>query len=84
MTTSLETIVKQLKAEHSTILEGSDATGYIELDEDQYEETIAYWAKNIFAEQATKAQTAAKKEAAEAKLGALGLTADDLKALGLA
>jgi hypothetical protein len=29
------------------------------------------------------AETAAKKAAAEAKLAALGLTADDLKALGL-
>ncbi len=33
--------------------------------------------------EADKAQAAAKKEAAEAKLAALGLTADDLKALGL-
>ena len=33
--------------------------------------------------EADKADAVAKKEAAQAKLGALGLTADDLKALGL-
>lgn len=41
---------------------------------------IAYQAKV----EADKAEVAAKKAAAEAKLAALGLTADDLKALGLA
>lgn len=40
---------------------------------------IAYQAKI----EADKAEAAAKKEAAEAKLAALGLDADDLKALGL-
>ena len=35
------------------------------------------------ARRAQEAQTAAKKAAAEAKLAALGLTTDDLKALGL-
>lgn len=35
------------------------------------------------AEAEAKAEAAAKKAAAEAKLAALGLTADDLKALGL-
>ena len=40
---------------------------------------IAYQAKV----EADKAETEAKKEAAEAKLAALGLTSDDLKALGL-
>ncbi|MEK9826578.1 MAG: hypothetical protein VW395_09945 [Methylotenera sp.] len=41
-------------------------------------------AQNFFSEQAqAEAEAAAKKTAAEAKLAALGLTADDLKALGL-
>lgn len=84
MITTLETIIKQLKIENPTILDGNDATGYTKLDEKQYEEKIVYWAKNIFAEQETKAQAAAKKAAAEAKLAALGLDADDLRALGLA
>jgi hypothetical protein len=35
------------------------------------------------AEATAKAEEAAKKAAAEAKLAALGLTSDDLKALGL-
>ena len=83
MITTLETIVEQLKTKHPTILDGNDATGYSQLDENQYEEKIAYWAQNILAEQEAKAQAAAKKAAAEAKLAALGLTADDLRALGL-
>lgn len=41
---------------------------------------VAYQAKL----KTDKQQAAAKKAAAEAKLAALGLTADDLKALGLA
>ena len=40
---------------------------------------VAYQAKI----QADKTEAAAKKSAAEAKLAALGLNADDLKALGL-
>lgn len=40
---------------------------------------VAYQAKV----EADKEEAAAKKAAAEAKLAALGLTADDLKALGL-
>ena len=40
---------------------------------------VAYQAKI----EADKAEAAAKKAAAEAKLAALGLTSDDLKALGL-
>ena len=83
MITTLETVIKQLKIENPTILDGNDATGYSQLDENQYEEKIAYWAQNILAEQEAKAQAAAKKAAAEAKLAALGLTTDDLKALGL-
>lgn len=39
--------------------------------------------KHIRQRQAQKAQVAEAKAAAEAKLAALGLTADDVKALGL-
>jgi hypothetical protein len=75
-----------LKKEFPTIKIGSDETGYTQLDADEYEATIAQWADVELAKdakaEADKAAIAAK-EAAKAKLEALGLTADDLKALGL-
>ena len=75
-----------LKKEFPTIKIGSDETGYTQLDADEYEATIAQWADVELAKdakaQADKAAIAAK-ESAKAKLEALGLTADDLKALGL-
>jgi len=75
-----------LKKEFPTIKIGSDETGYTQLDAEEYEATIAQWADVELAKdakaEADKAAVAAK-EAAKAKLEALGLTADDLKALGL-
>ena len=78
--------IAAFKKEFPTIKIGSDETGYTQLDADEYEAMIAQWAdvelaKDVKAE-ADKARIAAK-EAAQAKLEALGLTADDLKALGL-
>ena len=49
-------------------------------------EELAQWEKDQASAQATReaeAEAKAKRAAAEAKLAALGLTADDLKALGL-
>jgi hypothetical protein len=75
-----------LKKEFPTLKVGSDETGYTQLDADEYEATIAQWADVELAKdakaEAEKAQIETKK-AAQAKLAALGLTADDLKALGL-
>ena len=45
----------------------------------QMEKDAASWAAELVA----KAEAEAKKAAAEAKLAALGLTTDDLRALGL-
>jgi hypothetical protein len=50
-----------------------------ELREKDYQELL----KRQEAEAQAKAEAAAKRQAAEAKLAALGLTSDDLKALGL-
>lgn len=47
------------------------------------QEEIAQRDAEIAVNLAIKAEIAAKRTAAEAKLAALGLTADDLKALGL-
>lgn len=85
MTTKSE-IISKLKLEYPTLKVGSDETGYTELSTKEYETQISEWADNILqasAQAETAAQVEADKAAATAKLKALGLTADDLKALGL-
>ena len=57
------------------------------IDREMNDEEFAQWeidVANAVAKAQAEAEAAAKKAAAEAKLAALGLTADDLKALGLA
>jgi len=79
-------LIAQLKKDNPTIREGSDEQGYVELLAEEYEARINLWADNLLAKQAeatAKAEAEAKKLEAQAKLAALGLTADDLKALGL-
>ena len=49
----------------------------------EYQESINRQNEIIAAQEQATAAAAAKKAAAEAKLAALGLDADDLKALGL-
>jgi hypothetical protein len=81
-----EQIIEQLKIEYPLLKKGSDQTGYENLNDAEYNETISNWADNLIAKAAEEAETLAKEQtrvAAEAKLAALGLTADDLKALGL-
>ena len=83
---SKETIITRLKAEYPTIREGSEEVGYTELKAKEYEATIARWAEaelEIEEKQAELAKAEASKVTAKAKLEALGLTTDDLKALGL-
>lgn len=79
-------LIAQLKKDNPILREGSEEQGYIELTAAEYDARISQWADNILAKEAAAqaaAEAAAKKAAAEAKLAALGLTADDLKALGL-
>jgi hypothetical protein len=60
-------------------------TGEI-IDREMNNQELAQWEKDLADIEATKAAKAAKaaaKAQAEAKLEALGLTPDDLKALGL-
>ena len=49
----------------------------------EYQESINRQNELVAAREQATAEAAAKKAAAEAKLAALGLTTDDLKALGL-
>lgn len=88
---TLEQKIAELKVANPKLYSGSEEDGYAELSKEEYEATILEWAKNLPPEPKTeeeilieKEQAAAAKAAAEAKLAALGLTADDLKALGLA
>ena len=56
------------------------------VDREMTAQELAQWEADIVAIEAqaqAKAEAAANKAAAEAKLAALGLTSDDLKALGL-
>jgi hypothetical protein len=77
------TTIDRLKLEHPTIKSGSDGVGYTELNAQEYKETIEKWADNLIAVELEAAQVKATKESALAKLAALGLTIDDLTALGL-
>jgi hypothetical protein len=78
--------VEQIKAE---ILASNPSRKYIINDEEfeqseaEFQETIQLKAERDFAAQEALAKIEADKEAAQAKLAVLGLTVDDLKALGL-
>ncbi len=85
MTTKAQ-MIAIIKKESPTLRTGSDETGYIELSLEQYEAQIAEWADARLAKEAKVAEVQAKataKAAAQAKLAALGLTLEDLQALGL-
>ncbi len=82
MTTKTE-MIQIIKAENPTLKVGTEESGYTELTGADYDAQIEEWADNRLAREAEKAETVAKKTAAEAKLAALGLTADDFKAIGL-
>lgn len=75
--------IAELKAQYPTLRTGSDETGYVEMDVNEYEATISSWADFELAKAEEEAKIVNVKKAAEAKLAALGLTADELKALGL-
>ncbi len=82
----LNEIKQELLTANPTLQRGSDETGYEQISGEEYQATIQSWAEATYAKE-LKAQEAATltetKANAEAKLAALGLTADDLKALGL-
>ena len=83
---TLTEIITQLKLDFPVLKVGSDQDGYIELTSKEYDEIIQQWANAELQKQTkelAKAQANEAKATAEAKLAALGLTAEDLKALGL-
>jgi len=83
-------IIQDLKKKYPVMKSGNDSVGYVEFTAEEYEAQIQIWADYIEQEEAEKiakakeaADALAAKEAAQTKLAALGLTTDDLKALGL-
>lgn len=76
-------IIAELKTKNPTLRSGSEESGYVDLTETEYEATIAEWADNLLEAETVAAEVSAAKTAAEAKLAAIGLTPEDLKALGL-
>lgn len=81
--TTKEKLILDFKAQNPTIRVGSDEIGYTELNATEYETTIEQWADNFIANELLEAEKQAAKEVAQTKLAALGLTTEDLKALGL-
>jgi hypothetical protein len=84
MTTKAE-LIAQCKAENPTMTATVNGDK-INLDNAEYEKACSDWADMRLAQIAdenAQEQAQAAKATAEAKLAALGLTTDDLKALGL-
>jgi hypothetical protein len=89
MTTKKE-MIEIIESENPTLRLGDEENGYTELTGTNYDAVISEWADarlaklqeqaSVDAEADAKAQA---KATAEGKLAALGLTTDDLMALGL-
>jgi hypothetical protein len=75
--------IAALKTQYPTLRVGTEEAGYTELSAEDYEAKIGEWADNELATEAEFAKAEADKTALLSKLAALGLTTDDLKALGL-
>jgi hypothetical protein len=80
--TTKEELIAQCKAENPTMVSVINGEN-IELIGADYDKACNDWAEMRLAQITLENETNAARAAAEAKLAALGLTADDLKALGL-
>lgn len=78
-----EQLLAAFKLEYPTLRVGNEEEGYTQLSNADYEATLASWADTQIAKELAQQETQARLDAALSKLAALGLTADDLKALGL-
>lgn len=78
----LDEKIAKLKEEYPVLTKAiNDQT--IELNAEEYDATIQSWAENELAKEEAEALALEKKTNAEAKLAALGLTPEDIKALGI-
>jgi hypothetical protein len=76
-------LIQEFELEYPTLRIGNDEEGYTELSDADYTATIESWADRQIAKDQAQQETQDKREAALSKLAPLGLTAEDLKALGL-
>lgn len=73
-------VIAKLKTEYPTLNKGVD-NQIVELDEKEYNETIAFWAENIIAKQQLEIEAETKAQAKTALLERLGITEDEAKLL---
>ncbi len=78
---TLEGMIEIIKAENPTLQTGNDNDGYTELSKADYDKTILEWATARLNKIKKEQAEINAKAAAEAKLAAIGLSPDDLKAL---
>lgn len=81
-----EQLIAELKNENPTLRRGSEEDGYEEIIGEEYDAIIESWAEarlNRMEKENEEIARLEKKAEAEKKLAALGLSTDDLKALGL-
>jgi hypothetical protein len=83
MTFTIESIKEEIRLNNPVFREGSDEMGYREFTPEEYEAHLQLVAEKEYARRNEEIELATSKANAEAKLAALGLTAEDLKALGL-
>lgn len=81
MKTLAEIKAELLAAKHTKTFELNGEV--VELSNEEFEQSLNDRAIMIFDQETKKAEELTAKSTAEQKLAALGLTADDLKALGL-
>jgi hypothetical protein len=75
--------IEEYRAEHSELYKQVDDER-IKLNDEEYEETINYWAENQIAmeeEKIAKEESLLAKESAKSKLLALGLSEEEISAL---
>ncbi len=82
--TTLNQMIEIIRAENPDgIRVGSEEVGYTQLTAPEYEAKINEWATARLEKLAKLNEVETAKTAAQSKLAAIGLTTDDLKALGL-
>jgi hypothetical protein len=78
---TLDEMIEIIKAENPTLQTGNDDDGYTQLSKADYDKTILQWATARFDKIKREQAKVDAKTAVEAKLAAIGLSPDDLKAL---
>jgi hypothetical protein len=80
---TLEGMIEIIKTENPTLRVGNEEDGYVELSAQDYDKIILQWANARFEKIKNYQSKIDAKTKAQTKLAALGLTVEDLQALGL-